>query len=157
MKLKMIVAGSLATLALSAAAVQADSQRLPVERLDEVLQQASAFGVQHYQSIKVKGDDSVEVGGWFDEQWRARVGLSLAAGDSRVDELTRRKGGARGMASGDMRLAMDAAVAEGLAEFEEVQVDRDGRIEIEGRDADGLELEIHARRDEGGMLQAARD
>ncbi len=57
----------------------------------------------------------------------------------------------------EVRLAMEAAVAEGLAEFEEIQVDRDGRVEVEGRDGEGRELEVRSRQGEEGTSEVERD
>ncbi|MFW3615585.1 PepSY domain-containing protein [Billgrantia antri] len=157
MKRKLILIGSLATLMLAGTTAQADDGRLAADRLDEVLEQGTAFGFQHYQEIEAKGSDSVEIEGWLDDQWQADVRLSLETGESLEEERKRRDGGAWGMSEEDMRMAMEAAVAEGLAEFEEIQVDRDGRIEIEGRDADGREIEVRSQQGESGVTDVERD
>ncbi|WP_111414824.1 PepSY domain-containing protein [Billgrantia lactosivorans] len=157
MKRKTLAAGSLATLMLAAASVQASDARLATERLDEVLEQVTGFGFQHIQEIEAKGRDSVEVEGWLDDEWQAEVRLSLESGESLEEERKRRDGGAWGMSEEDVRMAMEAAVAEGLAEFDELQVDRDGRIEIEGRDADGREIEVRSQQGESGVTDVERD
>ena len=61
------------------------------------------------------------------------------------------------MSEAEVRLAMEVAVAEGMAEFEEVEIKRDGLIEIEGRDEDGRELEVTTRRGEEEALKVERD
>lgn len=158
MTCKMILTTSLATLLLAAGAAHADDdKRLPVDRLDEVLEKAAAFGFTHYQEIEVKGDASVELEGWLDDEWQAEVRLSLESGESLEEERQRREGGAWGMSEADVRLAMEAAVAEGLAEFAEVEVDRDGRIEVEGYDADGRELEVKSRQGERDVVEVEVD
>ncbi|MCE8016188.1 PepSY domain-containing protein [Halomonas sp. MCCC 1A17488] len=157
MKRNILAAGSLATLMLAFTSAQASDGRLATDRLDEVLEQVTAFGFQHIQEIEAKGRDSVEVEGWLDDEWQAEVRLSLENGESLEEERKRRDGGAWGMSEEDIRLAMEAAVAEGLAEFEEIQVDRDGRIEIEGRDADGREIEVRTRQGESGATDVERD
>lgn len=151
MKHTMILAGTLASLMAAATLVHAEESRLPAERLDDILAQASAFGFTHFGEIEVKDDDSVEIEGWLDDEWQAEVRLSLESGESLEEARKRREGGAWGMSEDDVRLAMEAAVAEGLAEFEEIEVDREGRIEVEGRDAEGRELEVRSRQGERDM------
>ncbi|MFQ3789263.1 PepSY domain-containing protein [Halomonas sp. A29] len=157
MKRKMILIGSLATLMLAGTAAQASDDRLAADRIDEVLEQGAAFGFQHYQEIEAKHQGSVEIEGWLDDEWQADVRLSLENGESLEEQRNRREGGAWGMSEDDVRMAMEAAVAEGLAEFEEIQVDRDGRIEIEGRDADGREIEVRSQQGESGVVDVERD
>ncbi|CAM3532870.1 PepSY domain-containing protein [Halomonas lysinitropha] len=148
MKHTMILAATLASLMAAATLVHAEESRLPAERLDDILAQASAFGFTHFGEIEVKDDNSVEIEGWLDDEWQAEVRLSLESGESLEEERKRREGDAWGMSEEDVRLAMEAAVAEGLAEFEEIEVDREGRIEVEGRDTQGRELEIRSRQGE---------
>ncbi|MCE8032814.1 MAG: PepSY domain-containing protein [Halomonas sp.] len=157
MNRKIILASSLAALMLTGAAAQASDERLAADRLDEVLEQATSFGFQHFQEIEAKGRDSVKIEGWLDDEWQAEVRLSLETGESLEEERKRREGGAWGMSEEDVRMAMEAAVAEGLAEFEEIQADSDGRIEIEGRDADGREIEVRTRQGERGVTDVERD
>ncbi len=155
MKRKMILTGTLATLMSVATLAQADDDRLAAERLDDILVQASAFGFQAFEEIEAKRDDRFEVDGWLDDEWRAEVRFSLESGESLKEERKRREGGAWGMSEAEVREAMALAVAEGLAEFEEIQVDRDGRIEVEGRDGEGRELEVKSSG--GELLEVERD
>ncbi|RCV88389.1 PepSY domain-containing protein [Billgrantia montanilacus] len=157
MKRKMILAGSLSALMLAGFTAQASDESLATDRLDEVLEHAAAFGFQHFQEIEVKGRDSVEIEGWLDDEWQAEVRLSLETGESLEEERKRREGGAWGMSEADVKLAMELAVAEGMVEFEEIEVDRDGRIEVEGRDSDGRELEVKSRQGEREVLEVERD
>ncbi|WP_280547455.1 PepSY domain-containing protein [Halomonas sp. 11-S5] len=155
MKHKMILAGSLAALMSVATLAQAEDSRLAAERLDDILAKASAFGFTHFGEIEAKRDDRFAVEGWLDDEWRAEVRFSLESGESLKEERQRREGGAWGMSEAEVREAMALAVAEGLAEFEEIQVDRDGRIEIEGRDADGRAFEVKSRG--GELLEVEHD
>ena len=157
MKRKMILIGSLATLMLAGTTVQADDGRLAADRIDEALKQGTTFGFQHFQEIEAKERDTLEIEGWLDETWQADVRLSLENGESLEEQRNRRDGGAWGMNEEDVRLAMQAAVAEGLVEFEEIQVDRDGRVEIEGIDADGREIEVRTQQGESGLVEVERD
>ncbi|MGM0982184.1 MAG: PepSY domain-containing protein [Pseudomonadota bacterium] len=157
MKHTMILAATLASLMAAATLVHAEESRLPAERFDDILAQASAFGFTHFGEIEMKDDDSVEIEGWLDDEWQAEVRLSLESGESLEEERKRREGGAWGMSEDDVRLAMEAAVAEGLAEFEEIEVDREGRIEVEGRDTQGRELEIRSRQGERDTGEVKRN
>lgn len=155
MQRKMILTASLAALLGAATLAQADSDRLAPERLDEVLAQAGDFGFQTYEEIEVKRSDRVEVEGWLDDEWQAEVSFDLSSGESLKEERKRRDDGAWGLSEAEVRDAMALAVAEGMAEFEELQVDRDGRVEIEGVDADGRELEVRSRG--GELLEVEHD
>lgn len=155
MQRKMILTASLAALLGAATLAQAADERLATERLDEVLAQAGDFGFQTFDEIEVKRDDRVEVEGWLDDEWQAEVSFDLASGESLKEERKKREGGAWGLSEAEVRDAMALAVAEGLVEFEELQAERDGRIDIEGYDADERELEVKIR--DGEVLEVERD
>lgn len=155
MQRTMILTASLAALLGAATLAQAEDGRLATERLDDILAQAGAFGFQSFEEIEAQRNDRFTVEGWLDDEWRAEVRFSLESGESLREERRRREGGAWGMSEAEVREAMALAMDEGLAEFEEVEVDRDGRIEIEGRDADGRELEVKSRG--GALLEVEQD
>ncbi|MGM0693471.1 MAG: PepSY domain-containing protein [Pseudomonadota bacterium] len=155
MQRKMILTASLAALLGAATLAQAADDRLATERLDEVLAQAGDFGFRTYEEIEVKRRDRVEVEGWLDDEWQAEVSFDLASGESLKEERRKRDGGAWGLSEAEVRDAMALAVAEGVVEFEELQVDRDGRIEIEGYDTDDRELEVKVRG--GEVLEVEHD
>ncbi|ERS89190.1 PepSY domain-containing protein [Halomonas sp. PBN3] len=155
MQRKMILTASMAALLGAATLAQAADDRLASERLDEVLAQAGDFGFQTYEEIEVKRDDRVEVEGWLDDEWQAEVSFDLASGESLKEERRKRDGGAWGLSEAEVRDAMALAVAEGLVAFEELQVDRDGRVDIEGYDADGRELEVKSR--DGEVLEVEHE
>ena len=155
MQRKMILTASLAALLGAATLAQAADDRLATERLDEVLAQAGDFGFQTFDEIEVKRADRVEVEGWLDDEWQAEVSFDLASGESLKEERRKRDGGAWGLSEAEVRDAMALAVAEGLVEFEELQVDRDGRVDIEGYDAEGRELEVKSR--DGEVLEVEHE
>jgi len=155
MQSKMILTASLAALLGAATLAQAADERLATERLDEVLAQAGDFGFQTFDEIEVKRDDRVEVEGWLDDEWQAEVSFDLASGESLKEERKKREGGAWGLSEAEVRDAMALAVAGGLVEFEELQVEREGRIDIEGYDADDRELEVKIR--DGEVLEVEHD
>ncbi|MGM1054060.1 MAG: PepSY domain-containing protein [Pseudomonadota bacterium] len=152
MIIKMLIASSVAALALGATAVQADDT-LPVERLDAVLEHGAAYGFTHYLEIEAKDRDRVEIEGWLDDEWKAEVHLSLDSGDPLKEERKRLVSGAWGMTEADVRLAMETAMAEGMVEFEEMEIDQSGLIEVEGRDGDGRELEVTTRLGERAVVE----
>ncbi|WP_165927483.1 PepSY domain-containing protein [Halomonas marinisediminis] len=155
MQRPLILAGSLAVLMSAAGLVQAAGDRLAAERLDKVLAQATDFGFQTFEEIEAKRDGRFEVEGWLDDEWQAEVRFDLASGESLKEERRRHDSGAWGLSEAEVRDAMALAVAEGLVEFDELQADRDGRIEIEGYDADGRELEVKIL--DGEVLEIERD
>lgn len=151
----LVLVGSLVVLMSAAGLVQAADDRLATERLDKVLTQATDFGFQTFEEIEAKRDGRFEVEGWLDDEWQAEVTFDLASGESLKEERRRRDSGAWGLSEAEVRDAMAVAVAEGLAEFEEIQADRDGRVEIEGYDADGRELEVKSL--DGEVLEVEYD
>lgn len=156
MTIKMLFAGSLAALALGATVAHADDA-LPVGSLDAVLERGAAYGFTHYLELEAKERGQVEIEGWLDEEWQAEVRLALESGELYKESRKRRDDGPWGMSEAEVRLAMEVAVAEGMAEFEEVEIKRDDLIEIEGRDEDGRELEVTTRRGEEEALKVERD
>lgn len=156
MTIKMLIAGSLATLALVATTAQADDT-LPVERLDAVLERGAAYGFTHYLEIEGKERGQVEIEGWLDDEWQAEVRLALDSGELFKEERKRRDDSPWGMSEAEVRLAMEAAVAEGMAEFEEIEIKRDDLIEIEGRDDRDRELEVTTRQGEREVVEVEGD
>lgn len=123
----------------------AHADNLPLERIDDVLGHASTFGFTHLEEIEAKRGNSVEIEGWLDEEWYADARLSLDTGESLKEERKRLISGAWGMSEADVRQAIDVARNEGMVEFEEMKIDRQGMIEIEGRGDQGREIEVEVR------------
>lgn len=156
MTIKMLIVGSLAALALGATAAHADDA-LPVGSLDAVLERGAAYGFTHYLEIEAKERGQVEIEGWLDGEWQAEVRLALESGELYKEERKRRENGPWGMSEAEVRQAMEVAVAEGMAQFEEIELKRDDLIEIDGRDEGGRELEVTTRRGEQTALKVERD
>lgn len=156
MTIKMLIAGSLAALALGTTAAHADDA-LTAGSLDAVLERGAAYGFTHYLEIESKERGQVALEGWLDEEWQAEVRLSLESGELYKESRKRRDDGPWGMSEAEVRLAMEVAVAEGMAEFEEIEFKRDDLIKVEGRDEDGRELEVTTRRGEEEALKVERD
>ncbi|GED21542.1 PepSY domain-containing protein [Halomonas halmophila] len=156
MNLKTLMITSASALALVAGSAQADG-RLGLDRVDAVLERAQTFGFTHYEEIEANGRDVVEVEGWLDDEWYADVRLSLNSDETLREERKRLVTGAWGMTDDDVRQAFAAASAEDMTEFESLQIDEAGHIEIEGRGQNGRELEITTRQGQDGVVAVERD
>ncbi|MDN3525904.1 PepSY domain-containing protein [Halomonas sabkhae] len=156
MTFKTLMIASVSSLALVAGTAQADD-RLALDQLDNLLERGQTFGFTHYEEIEVDSQDVAEIEGWLDDEWYADVRLSLNSDETLREERERLVSGAWGMTAEDVRQAFSAASAEGMTEFESVQINEAGRIEIEGRGQNGRELEITTRQGEDGVLSVEQD
>jgi len=155
MKKMLLIPTSALLLAAAAGSAQADS--LPMDLIDDVLTHSNDYGFSHYEEISVKGRGRVEVEGWLDEEWYADVDFSLDNGDTLEEKRERLITGAWGMSEDDIRQALDVARQEGMVEFEDLDIDKSGIIDIEGRGENGRELEISVRQGSSEVTQIDRD
>ncbi|MGO2880657.1 MAG: PepSY domain-containing protein, partial [Halomonas sp.] len=143
MKKMLLIPAS--ALLLTAAAGSAQADALSMDRVDEVLVPAVDYGFTHYEEISIKSRGRAEVEGWLDDEWYADVEFSLDNGETLKEERKRLITGAWGMSEEDVRQALEVARKEGMSEFEDIDIDKGGVIDIEGRDENGRELEISLR------------
>lgn len=155
MKKMLLLPTSALLLAAATGSVQADS--LPMDRIDDVLTQANDYGFSHYEEISIKSRGRAEVEGWLDDEWYADVELSLDDGETLQEQRERLITGAWGMSEDDIRQALDVANQEGMVEFEDIDIDESGMIEVEGRGENGRELEISMRQGSYEITQMDRD
>ncbi|MDQ7733817.1 PepSY domain-containing protein [Halomonas sp. SpR1] len=155
MKKMLLIPTSALLLAAAAGSAQADS--LPMDRIDDVLTHANDYGFSHYEEVSIKSRGRVEVEGWLDDEWYADVEISLDNGETLKEKRERLISGAWGMSEDDIRQALDVASQEGMVEFEDLDIDRSGIIDIEGRDENGRELEISVRQGSAEVTQIDRD
>ena len=155
MKKMLLIPTSALLLAAAAGSAQADS--LPMDRIDDVLTHSNDYGFSHFEEISVKGRGRVEVEGWLDDEWYADVDFSLDNGDTLEEKRERLITGAWGMSEDDIRQALDVARQEGMVEFEDLDIDKSGIIDIEGRGENGRELEISVRQGSSEVTQIDRD
>ncbi|MDR5904173.1 PepSY domain-containing protein [Franzmannia qiaohouensis] len=153
--LKALVGVPVTALLMAAGVAHAD--RLAMDRLDEILAAADDYGITHFEEIEAKGGDSVEIEGWIDDEWYVDVRFSLSDGETLQEERERRVNGAWGMSEEDVRSVFDIAASEGMVEFEEIQIDKQGMIEIEGDDESGRELEVYIRQGSDSASSVDRD
>lgn len=144
-------------LLLTAAAGSAQADALSMDRVDEVLVPAVDYGFTHYEEISIKSRGRAEVEGWLDDEWYADVEFSLDNGETLKEERKRLITGAWGMSEEDVRQALEVARKEGMSEFEDIDIDKGGIIDIEGRDENGRELEISLRQGSYEITEIDRD
>lgn len=155
MKKVLLIPTSALLLAAAAGSAQADS--LPMDRIDDVLTHANDYGFSHYEEVSIKSRGRVEVEGWLDDEWYADVDFSLDDGETLEEKRERKITGAWGMSEDDIRQALDVASQEGMVEFEDLDIDESGMIDVEGRDENGRELEITLRQGSYEVTQIDRD
>ncbi len=155
MKKMLIIPTSALLFAAAVGSAQADS--LPIDRIDDVLGHASAYGITQYEEISIDGRGRAEVEGWLDDEWYADVEFSIDSGETLQEQRERLITGAWGMSEDDIRQALQVAQQEGMTEFEDIDIDKNGIIDIEGRDESGRELEISVRQGSTDVTQIDRD
>ncbi|MBF0602046.1 PepSY domain-containing protein [Limosilactobacillus oris] len=155
MKKMLMIPASALLLSAAARTVYSDTQ--PVDRIDDILTYASDYGFTHYEEISIKSRGRAEVEGWLDDEWYADVEFSLDNGDTLKEERKRLITGAWGMSEDDVRQALNIASQEGMMEFEEIEIDKNGTIDIEGRDQNGRELDIKMRQGSFQVTEIDRD
>ncbi|MAO62239.1 PepSY domain-containing protein [Halomonas sp. CnH100-B] len=155
MKKMLLIPTSALLLAAAAGSAQADTQ--PLDRIDDILTYANDYGFSHIEEINVDDRGRVEVEGWLDDEWYADVDFSIDNGESLQEERKRLITGAWGMSEEDVRQALDAARQEGMTEFESIDIDKSGIIEVEGREQNGRELELSLRQGSFDVTQMDRD
>lgn len=155
MQKMLLIPASALLLTTAAGSVQADA--LSMDRVDEVLVPAVDYGFTHYEEISIKSRGRAEVEGWLDDEWYADVEFSLDNGETLKEERKRLITGAWGMSEEDVRQALEVARKEGMSEFEDIDIDKGGVIDIEGRDENGRELEISLRQGSYEITEIDRD
>lgn len=155
MKEMLLIPTSALLFAATAGSAQADS--LSMDRIDDVLTHTSEYGFSHYEEISIKSRGRAEVEGWLDDEWYADIEFSLDNGETLQEKRERLITGAWGMSEDDIRQALEVAAQEGMVEFEDLDIDKNGIIDIEGRDESGRELEISVRQGSSEVTQIDRD
>lgn len=145
------------TSALLLAAGSAQADYAPIDSIDNILTHAAEYGFTQYEEIQVKSRGRAEVEGWLDDEWYADVEFSIDNGEMLKEERKRLITGAWGMSEDDVRQALNVAQAEGMTEFEEIDIDKSGMIDIEGRDENGRELDISLRQGSDQVSSIDRD
>nr|WP_299243514.1 PepSY domain-containing protein [uncultured Halomonas sp.] len=120
----------------------ADDGKLERAQLESLLDKADEYGFTHYEEISMEDGDRLELEGWGKDGWQLDVEMAVEDGSLIKEE--RRKAQVPDWAlSGDqVRQALNNAFESDLQQFEQLDVDRDGSIEIEGYDTQNQEVEL---------------
>lgn len=133
---------------MSAGAMASDTT-LTYDQLETLLNSAERYGFSHYEKLDVDDDDNrFEVEGWRDDGWELDVSMTLDDA-TLMRESQRRSNTPDWSLSGDeLRTALSTARDQGMQRFQELEVDSDGHIEIEGYNAEQDELDLDLHRDD---------
>ncbi|MFG6665672.1 PepSY domain-containing protein [Halomonas sp. HNIBRBA4712] len=148
---------SASALLLTAAVGTAQADTLSLDRLDDVLGFTADYGFTHIEELSVDGGNRIEVEGWLDEEWYADVEFSLDSGETLSEERERLVSGAWGMSEEDIRQAFERARQEGMVDFEEIDINRSGIIDLEGRDESGRDIDVSVRQGSYEVVEVDRD
>ncbi|WP_227367484.1 PepSY domain-containing protein [Halomonas sp. M20] len=123
--------------------VWADDGQLERAQLESLLDKADEYGFTHYEEISTDDGDQIEFEGWGKDGWQLEVEMAVENG-SLIEEKRRKDQVPDWALSGDeVRQALNNAFDSDLQQFEKIEVDKDGSIEIEGYDTQNQEVEMH--------------
>lgn len=149
----MSLAGMLALAALSMPAAYAD---ISVDDLHGVLERSAEYGFIYYKDIEIDDDGSVEVEGWLADSALVKVTFS-AQGEVLEERARGEHENQRRMQQSDVRAAVQAAAGEGLTRVGDVQINRRNVIEVEGRTAEGRDIDVRVRLGSFEIVKVERD
>jgi len=143
--MKMITVTALAAALIAAPLAQASGT---IDDARRAVQIGSDYGISHFHSVELEDDrsddGSMEIEGWVDGEWYVELDVN-SDGTIRKEERRKRKDGPWGMSSSETLGYIEASADQGMNRIEEIQVNANGEIEVEGDNADGRELEIDFR------------
>src|SRR5690554_2651929 len=128
------------------------------EDAERMLQVGSDYGITHCQSIESDDDraDDIEIEGWMGQDWFVELDLN-GNGDIEREQRRKPKGEVYGLDASEVQDYLDAARQQGITQIEELKIDRNGYIEVEGEDDNGRELEIDFRSGNPEPVKVERD
>ena len=133
---------------ISASAL-ADEATLSYSQLKTLLDSAESYGFTHYEKLDVDRDDNrFEVEGWRDDGWELDVSMALDDGALMRESQRQSNIPDWSLTAEELQNALAQAQNRGMQHFAELEVDSDGRIEIEGYNAQQNELDLDLHRDE---------
>lgn len=114
----------------------------PIDEAGRVVDQAMQYGFASFEEIEYKRFGRSEIEGFLaDNDWNAEVTLN-EAGEPQRERQSKRTHASASMTPDQVRSALTAARDAGMVTVEEVQIEGDGRVEVDGYDADKRELEV---------------
>ena len=127
-----------------------------VEQLHGLLDRSAEYGFTYFNDIDIDDDGQAEVEGWLQGDSRAEVKFSSQG--AIVEEKSKRdRERKHSMNDSDIRAAVQAAAGEGLVRIEDIDVNRKEIIEIDGKTADGKDIEVHVRQGSSEVVKVDRD
>mgnify|MGYP003677952772 FL=1 len=144
---------TIATLAVTPFAYTAD----PAGNISQAIKVGSDYGITHFTSIEFEGSGRMEIEGWIDQDWHVELETRAGSPDLVHEEREKRLNGAWGMTADDVLLYTKAAAEAGIVDIEEVKINRRDRIEVEGDDVRGRDLEVYFERGNQEPMKVSRD
>lgn len=127
-----------------------------VEQLHGLLDRSAEYGFTYFKDIEIDDDGQAEVEGWL--QGNARAEVTFSSQGAVVEEKSKRdRERKHSMRDSDVRSAVQAAAGEGLARVEDIKVNRKEIIEIDGKTADGKDIEVHVSQSNFEVVKVDRD
>jgi len=116
--------------------------------LDTLLGKAEGYGFSRFEKLEADHDDDIlEFEGWRDDGWKLDVSMQMDGTPMR--ESQRKSSTPDWSLTGEqLRQALRQAREKGMQRFEELEVDSDGHIEIEGYNAQHDEIDLDLHRDD---------
>jgi hypothetical protein len=131
------------------ASAMADDTALSYSQLDTLLTGAERYGFSRYEKLDVDQDDNrFEIEGWREDGWELDVSMTLS--DATLVRESQRKSNTPdwSLSGEELQQALARARDRGMQRFEELEVDSDGHIEIEGYNGSQTELDLELHRDD---------
>ncbi|WP_027351517.1 PepSY domain-containing protein [Halotalea alkalilenta] len=144
-----------ATLGVSSLA-QADGE-IPYERLGGLLDQAEDFGFVGFEEISVDDRTKLEIEGWRADGWKLELDVMIDDGRRIKEAMREASAPAWALTRERLNAALEAGRSAGVTHFSQLEVDRDGYIEVEGRDDGGREIEVRLNSADFSVIRIERD
>ncbi|WP_157957508.1 hypothetical protein [Salinicola halophyticus] len=131
------------------AGAMADDKTLSYSQLDTLLNGAERYGFSRYEKLDVDHDDNrLEIEGWREDGWELDVSMTLDNAAPTRESQRKSNTPDWSLSGEELREALDRARDQGMQHLEELEVDSDGHIEIEGYTGNQTEFDLELHRDD---------
>ncbi|WP_438952094.1 hypothetical protein [Porticoccus sp.] len=127
------------------------------DSVNQAIKVGSDHGITHFTSIEFEDNGRLEIEGWIDREWHVELEVRLDGSDIDHEEREKRTGGPWGMAPDELSGYVEAAFEAGVADIDEITIDRRDMIEIEGDDVHGRDLEVYFQRGSREPVRISHD
>jgi len=158
MKTLRLIMLPVALTGLSSAALAAEGG-LSHSELEALLNQAEQYGFSHYEEISVDDGSRLELEGWREDGWQLDVEMQIEDGSLVHEEQHKADGQIPywSLTADELRQALASAREAGLQRFEQLDVDDDEHLEIEGYNAQNREIELRLDGDDFSVTGVEND